>query len=309
MQFKQIIILLLFCLADFLCFPQEEDKNKLFEHANFNFPYELDQPDKSWELPKKLEEISGLGYIDKHRLVCVQDEKGNIYIFNLKSGEVERKVEFGDDGDFEGIEIVNKNAWVLKSNGTLYEVKDFLKDKEPQVKKYKTALSAKNDTEGLCYDPISNNLLIACKGNPFVDKKSGKEFKAIYTFDLKTKLLKSKPIFLIEMDTIKFYKNYNTMSEMGIEVLAYLDDSKGDLSFQPSGIAIHPITGNFYVLGSVGKLLLVFSREGEMLAIIDLKSKVHPQPEGICFSPDGTMYISNEGDGGDGTILKFKPNK
>jgi len=309
MRFKQIIILLLFCLVNYLCFPQGEDKNKLFEHANFNFPYELDQPDKSWELPKKLEEISGLGYIDKHRLVCVQDEKGNIYIFNLKSGEVERKVEFGDDGDFEGIEIVNKNAWVLKSNGTLYEVKDFLKDKEPQVKKYKTALSAKNDTEGLCYDPISNNLLIACKGNPFVDKKSGKEFKAIYTFDLKTKLLKSKPIFLIEMDTIKFYKNYNTMSEMGIEVLAYLDDSKGDLSFQPSGIAIHPITGNFYVLGSVGKLLLVFSREGEMLAIIDLKSKVHPQPEGICFSPDGTMYISNEGDGGDGTILKFKPNK
>ena len=309
MQLKRIIILLLFCLVNFLCFPQGEDKNKLFEHANFNFPYELDQPDKSWELPKKLEEISGLGYIDKHRLVCVQDEKGNIYIFNLKSGEVERKVEFGDDGDFEGIEIVNKNAWVLKSNGTLYEVKDFLKDKEPQVKKYKTALSAKNDTEGLCYDPISNNLLIACKGNPFVDKKSGKEFKAIYTFDLKTKLLKSKPIFLIEMDTIKFYKNYNTMSEMGIEVLAYLDDSKGDLSFQPSGIAIHPITGNFYVLGSVGKLLLVFSREGKMLAIIHFKSKVHPQPEGICFSPDGTMYISNEGDGGDGTILKFKPNK
>jgi len=309
MQFKQTIILILFCLVNYLCFSQGEDKNKLFEHANFNFPYELHQPDKSWELPKKLEEISGLGYIDKHRLVCVQDEKGYVYIFNLKTGEVEKKIEFANDGDFEGIDIVNKNAWVLKSNGTLYEVKDFLKNKEPQVTKYKTALSAKNDTEGLCYDPISNNLLLACKGNPFVDEKSGKEFKAIYTFDLNTKLLKLKPIFLIELDTIKSYKNYNTMAEMGVEVLAYLDHSKGDLSFQPSGIAINPKTGNIYVIGSVGKLLLVFSREGKMLAIIKLKSKVHRQPEGICFSSKGTLYISNEGDDNEGKILKFEQKK
>ncbi len=142
-----------------------------------------------------------------------------------------------------------------------------------------------------------------------MDEKAGKEFKAIYTFNLETKLLELKPFLLIAMDTIKFYKNYNTMTQLGVELLAYFDSSKGDLSFQPSGIAIHPKTGNIYVLGSVGNLLLVFSREGEMLAIIDLKSKVHPQPEGICFDPDGTLYISNEGDEGEGTILKFEPKK
>jgi len=139
-----------------------------------------------------------------------------------------------------------------------------------------------------------------------VDDKAGKEFKAIYSFELKTKQLDLRPFLLIEMDTIKSYKNYNTMSRLGVELLAYFDSSKGDVSFQPSGIAIHPISGNVYVLASVGNLLIVFSREGKMLAIIELKSKYHPQPEGICFSPDGVLYIANEGDNNKGTILKFE---
>ena len=265
------------------------------------------KPDKSWELPKKLVEISGLGFINKQRIACVQDEKGNIYVFDLKSEEIEQKVDFGNNGDYEGIEIVENDAWILKSNGTLYQVKDYLKDTEPRVKKYITVLSAKNDAEGLTYDPIDNKLLIACKGHPFVDDKAGKEFKAIYSFDLKSKQLDLKPFLLIEMDTIKDYKNYNTMTRLGVELLAYFDASKGDVSFQPSGIAIHPISGNVFVLASVGNLLVVFSRAGEMLAIIALKSTHHPKPEGICFSPDGTLFIANEGDDNNkGTIFKFK---
>jgi len=144
--------------------------------------------------------------------------------------------------------------------------------------------------------------------NPFVDDKKGKEFKAIYTFDLNNKKLILKPFLIIPMDTIKYYKNYNTMTQLGVELLAYLDHSKGDLSFQPSGIAIHPLGGDIYILGSVGNLLMVFSREGTMLAMIKLRSKYFPQPEGICFDPLGTMYISNEGDNEKGTILKFEPN-
>jgi len=307
MQHKKTAILLILFLLSYTTFSQDSDKNKLFEHTNYEFPFQLDKPDKLWELPKSLIEISGLSYIDKHRIACVQDEKGNIYVYHLKSGEIEQKVSFGNDGDYEGIEIIENDVWILKSNGTLYEVKDYLKDTDPHVKKYTSALSGKNDAEGLTYDPIHNKLLIACKGHPFVDDKAGKEFKAIYSFDLKSKQLDIKPYLLIEMDTIKYYKNYNTMTRLGIELLAYFDASKGDVSFQPSGIAIHPITGNVFILASVGNLLLVFSRASKMLAMIELKSAYHPKPEGICFGPDGTLYISNEGDDNSkGTILKFK---
>lgn len=309
MQVKQATILLILVLFYFTGFPQESDKYMLFEHPAYEFPYHLSEPDKSWKLPNNLEEISGLSYIDKHRLACIQDEKGNIYIFNLSTGDIETKIDFGDDGDYEGIELINNDAWMLKSNGTLYKSSNFLDDQEPDVNKYTTALSGKNDAEGLAYDPFNNNLLIACKGHPFTDDKKGKEFKAIYSFDIETKQIDINPFLLIELDTVKFYKNYNTMTELGVEFLALFDESKGDVSFQPSGIAIHPVTSNIYILASVGNILIVFNRAGIMMAMIKLRSKYYPQPEGICFGPDGTLYISNEGDGDKGTILKIEIKK
>ena len=309
MPSKQVLILLLLFSSSFGLFAQEADKYKLYEHTDYNFPYQLGKPDKSWELPDKLIEISGLSFMNEYKLACIQDEKGNIYVFNLHTGEVERKIDFEDDGDYEGIEIVGQDAWILKSNGTLFEVMDFLNDETPPVRKYATELTGKNDAEGLGFDPLENNLLIACKGHPYVDDKKGKEFKAIYNFSLDQKKLDLNPLFLIIMDTIKYYKNYNTMTQLGVELMAFIDDSKGDVSFQPSGMAIHPDSGNLYIIASVGNLLIVYSRESEMLAMYKLRNKYFPQPEGICFSPDGTLYISNEGDEDEATILRFERTK
>jgi len=278
----------------------------MFEKPNYDFPYHLDEPDQSWKLPETLVEISGLSFIDNLRLACVQDEKGIVYIFNLKTGEVESEIDFGDEGDYEGIEIIENDAWVLKSNGTLFKITDYLVKAEPNVKKYSTALSGKNDAEGLAYDPVNKNLLIACKGDPFVDEKEGGGFKAIYSFNLKTKLIDLKPFLLISLDTIRNYQNYNTMTRLGVEIQAFLDPSGGDATFKPSGLAIHPITGDIFILGAAGNLMLVLSRKGEMLAMIKLRPKIFPQPEGICFSPDGKLYISNEGGGQEGTIFKFE---
>jgi hypothetical protein len=56
----------------------------------------------------------------------------------------------------------------------------------------------------------------------------------------------------------------------------------------------------------VGKLLMVLSGNGEMLAMITLSPKIFPKSEGICFSPDGNLFISNEGEVKAGTILKFE---
>ena len=309
MQIKRIIIVAILCLMGFIIFSQDTDQQKLFERNGYQFPYQLEKPGKYWELPKKLVEISGLGYIDDARLALVQDEKGIIFIFNVQTGKVEREIKFGNDGDYEGIEIVENDAWILESNGNLYRVKDFLADIVPLVEKYSTAISTKNDAEGLAYDHINKNLLIACKGHPFVDHKKGKDFKAIFNFNVETKKLNTEPMILIKLDIIKKNINYNTITQWGIELMAYLDTYKGDVSFQPSGVAVHPISGNIYVLGSVGKMLIVYSRAGKLMAMVKLSPKTHAQPEGICFDANATLYISNEGDGNKAKIIMMKMMK
>ena len=81
---------------------------------------------------------------------------------------------------------------------------------------------------------------------------------------------------------------------------------ESETSFQPSGIAIHPIDGEIYIISSVGKLLIILDRRGKVLEVKALDPKIFRQPEGICFSPAGDMFISSEGQGGKGYILKFK---
>jgi uncharacterized protein YjiK len=139
-----------------------------------------------------------------------------------------------------------------------------------------------------------------------VDHKKGKDFKAIFNFNVKVKELDPEPMMLIELNSIKKHKNYNTITQWGVELMAYLDTYKGDVTFQPSGVAIHPISGNIYVLGSVGKMLIVYSKVGELLAMAELNPKIYAQPEGICFDPSGTLYISNEGKENRANIVMMK---
>jgi uncharacterized protein YjiK len=296
-----LLLLVLFLLS---C-SMSDEVGVLYEKPGYQFPYRLNEPNKTWELPSSLVEISGLGVLDGQRIACIQDEEGIIFIFNKKTGKIEKEISFGEKGDYEGIEIIDKEAWVLKSNGNLYRVKDFLTKPDPKVKRYKTALSGRNNTEGLALDRVSKKLLIACKGDPFTDDKGGEDLKAIYSFDLKEKELDKEPFLLIDLDTIRYYKNYSGVSKLGEDIKDFLNSSNGSQTFQPSGIAVHPVTRNLYVLGAAGNLLVVFSPQGQLLAIVELYPSTFPQPEGICFSHDGSLYIASEGAGWSGVIMEF----
>lgn len=80
---------------------------------------------------------------------------------------------------------------------------------------------------------------------------------------------------------------------------------KKHIPFKPSGIAVHPKSNDIYIIGSVGKMMVVLNHTGEIKNLIPLNPKIFWQPEGICFSPDGDLYISSEGRGKAGYILKF----
>jgi len=55
-------------------------------------------------------------------------------------------------------------------------------------------------------------------------------------------------------------------------------------------------------------MLIILNPKGEIEDLIPLDPKIFRQPEGICFSPNGDLYISSEGKGKSGYILKFDKN-
>jgi uncharacterized protein YjiK len=270
------------------------------------FAYDLERQDARYILPDYLEEISGLSFIGKGKIACVQDEKAMIYVLNLEQQKIVKKYDFGKDADYEDIAVVGKTAYVLRNDGDIYRIKDYRK-KDRNTKKFETPLNEKNDTEGLAYDPLTSSLLIACKGSPSIDKdRPYAGYKAIYAFDLVKEELLEEPLFLIDLDRLDSYKDQNAFSKFSLRVAKRLRLIESETSFEPSGLAIHPIYGDIYIISSVGKLLIILDRHGKVQDVKELSPIKFRQPEGICFSPSGDMYISNEGQGGQGYILKFE---
>jgi len=90
---------------------------------------------------------------------------------------------------------------------------------------------------------------------------------------------------------------------------SFSSSKNDDAEFRPSAAAIHPIEKHLYILASAGSLLVITDLKGKVLEAFNLNPDLYPQPEGIAFSPDGTMYISNEGKYGKPNLLVFPYNR
>lgn len=246
--------------------------------SKMSFPYDLNNPIEKYTLPENLTEVSGIAYFDGNKILCIQDEKADIFVLDFGNKKILEKYRFGKDGDFEDIAVVDQTVYVLRSDGHIFEIENFDK-KSIRVTDHNTPLSSKNDTEGLTYDIQSNSLLIACKGTPDIKDSEYRKSKAVYYFDLQLKKLKREPAFLVDLKTLD--------------------------GFKPSGIAICPVTEEIYLISGSNRVLISVGRDGKTLGIYHLDPALFRQPEGICFSPTGELYISNEGSGRRGNIYKF----
>ncbi len=271
---------------------------------NYVFPYNFTEPTQKQKLPNELDELSGFDFLGGSLFACIQDEKANVYIYNYETDEITSDVDFGKNGDFEDIEVVGKDIWVLRSDGDLYHITNFNTD-DQKTEKYENELSSSNDAEGLCLDASKQNLLIACKGKAHDDAKWN-NYKAVYAFNLEKKEMSSEPLFAISLDSLSKHLARDKSAEMVQKVAKFLNPKSGDLSFQPSGIDIHPITKEIYIIATVGKLLVVMDKTGKKIVHIEpLDPDVFKQPESICFMSNGDLYIGNEARGGKANILKF----
>lgn len=266
-------------------------------NAQSEIYYDLKQPAQKYFLPYVLSEVSGLTWIRENTVACVEDEGGKVYLYDFDQRKIIQAVRFAKPGDFEGVEIVGNEVYALKSSGDLYHF-ELSEERELVGKKIETPLSSANDTEGLGYDPVSGRLLIACKEDGDIKGHNAKG-KAIYAFNPEKEKLKKEARFEVSSKDLKKFFERNKSVEY--------DDEK--IKFEPSGIAFHPIEKTFYVIASVGKLLVVLNQDGSIRATYPIAPRVLNQPEGICFAPNGDLYISSEGEGDKGYILKFPMKK
>ena len=273
--FSTVLILLTFCNQ---IISQEKSKSLLGE---YNF-----EGATLFKLNKSLKEVSGLALLNDKEILAHNDEEGIVYTLKFTNFDLTGKLNIGDEKvqkDFEGIAVVKDSVYMVTSNGVIFNFNHLTKTETADFNIYKTSLKIENDVEGLCYDKITNSLLLACKNEPGMGNANS---RTIYSFNLKKMSLERNPRFVISLKEL--------MQKFGFK------------DFAPSGIEINPVNGNFFVLSSNPPSIIELNPQGKILAATRLNPKINPQPEGITFLKDGTMLISDEGQKKSGTISVIK---
>lgn len=230
--------------------------------------YNLDKP-RVLRLTPLLNEISGLCYYPKDASIfSIVDEDGYLYkLFPYRPDSMFRW-RFSGHGDYEDLTLIDSTFFILQSNGNI--VACVIRPGADVVTTEYQFPEKKKEFEILYYDPQLRQLILVCK-----DCGGGKRDLHTYSFDPVTRQYSPGP-FKINMHEIAVIVGENSMA------------------FKPSAAAIHPLTGDLYIVSSINKLLVVVARDGVVKQAYPLSPKLYKQPEGLAFSPDGTLFISNE---------------
>ena len=265
--------------------------------------YSLNSPEKVSFLPFELREISGLTDLTSKEIACVHDEAGTIFIYNLSKDSITSQFHFGNKGDFEGLTRVGTTFYALRSDAALFKITAPYDSLSVSAKQLNLPTW---DHEGLCYDERENRLLLAPKSKLGKGPEQ-KDLRVIYAVDLTTLDLSEEPILSIRVSEIENFAQSNNLP-LPMRLNKHSGDSISALKFLPSSLAVHPFTDEIYILSAVDKSLAVFTKQGELKNYQLLDPLLFNQPEGITFLADGTMIITNEGQMGHSTLLRFTWN-
>jgi uncharacterized protein YjiK len=255
------------------------------------------------EVPKEIKEISGITFLNDTVLVAIQDEDGILFYYNIKQNKIIKKQTFAGPGDYEDIAKAGNDMYVITSEGVMTQIKNF-QSSNPVVNTIPTPFSKINDIEGLAYDKKNNRLLIAPKQRGLNQDKTTKH---IYGFNLKTMKFETSPAYSIRLDEIESQFKGDAFEESSKKFLKALGNHNMNKIFRSSAITLNEKTGEIFVLSSLNGLILILSPQGNLNKIVQFSGVEYKQPEGIAFSPNGKLYISNEGGkSGIGNIIEIK---
>lgn len=247
---------------------------------------------QTYKLDLKLKEISGLTW-DKERgeFLSHYDESGSLFVLDKASLQIipPSPYKFGKKGDYEDIAIYNGTPYLLISNGTIIKVNRDSTGKVVNGEEVgQIGITGTNDFETMYADTARRALVLVCK-NCASDEKAQVSAYAFYPDSIG---FVNEPVYRVDAAKIK---------EMATKQ-GHHKTSK----FQPSAASIHPVLKKLFIISSASSQLVIADLNGNPEQVYELGEKLFPQPEGLTFKNDGTMYISNEGVTSKATILMFR---
>lgn len=248
--------------------------------------YDLTRPYKL-NLPENLKEISGIEYYQKDTsLFAIVDEDGWLYKLYLKRNNLVQRWKFGKNHDYEDLQLIDSNFYVLSSNGDITRIQFFRAGDSLHIDNFKFPGNGHDEFESLYYDQPTKQLCLLCK-----DCKDDKKSEvSTWGFDPASGLYTLLP------------------RKLDITAIAKLFD-EDKIKFKASATAVHPITHELYVLSSVNKTLVIADTSGKVKSVYPLDPSLYKQPEGIAFTPQGDLLISNEVNLGEFATLLILKNK
>jgi hypothetical protein len=275
-----LVILSITCVLFVMCNNQQQNKTPNPKG------YDLNKPEKH-ELPDDLTEISGIAFNKGNAdiIYAEQDEKGTLFSFKPGSTDIQR-TKFGKGGDYEDVAIINNQAIMLRSDGVLIIFPlNAGANTEAKTKTWE-GLLPQGEYEGMYANDSTQTVYVLCK-HCGMEKSS-----------------KTSTVFTLKLTTDSLLKNAG-QNTIDITKIAELSGQK-KITFHPSGLSRSPLTGDWYILSSVNKLLVVAGPDWNVKEVYPLNPQLFGQPEGIAFDKDNNLYISNEGDKlRMGNVLKF----
>lgn len=270
-----LLFLLVFCIG---CTSEPYKVEESPKGYNLNRPSVL-------KLPSALDEISGIVYYPKdNSVLAINDEVGWLYKIYLKDNPDIQKWKYSNGADFEDLVLADSVFYVLESNGNIIRFK-FLTPDSVDREEFIFPAPGRNEFEILYHHPRENRLILLCKDCEIDNKNS----LTAFSFDIDSMAYASSPAFVIDIRKIE----------------TLLEQKR--LRFKPSAAAIHPLTGELYIISSLNKVLVVADLMGVPKEVYKIKPRLYKQPEGLTFTSKGDLIISNESaDIGAANILFFK---
>lgn len=244
-----------------------------------------DAPLARWVLPKVLKEISGLALSPDGRLFVHGDEMGQVWELDHAHGILVKSFALGETverADFEGITMANGVIWMTTSKGVLYEFREGEDKSRVKFQKHDTGLKKECEFEGVVYDPSSEVMVLACKN---IFERKDRSSIVLYKWKLRDDGGDRVMRLVIPVAEARGANSWTTL--------------------QVSDITLDPATGNYVLIASKERALVVLTNTGEPVYARSLPES-HGQPEGVAVTKDSLLLISDEATKGPAVLTVYR---